>query len=125
MVLENLVDYVAPGNKSLEITVGPAWLSTDFVTPPIPGPQVDLSKTVAWTMCSAFHRRGPSDRTRPRRDGANDLVPGGASRLNQSLCVRHVHRIGLGILGAILAIWVGFMAIGWIFVMLKTFSSSG
>jgi hypothetical protein len=57
MVLENLVDYVAPGNKSLEITVGPAWLSTDFVTPPIPGPQVDLSKTVAWTMCSAFHRR--------------------------------------------------------------------
>jgi hypothetical protein len=41
------------------------------------------------------------------------------------LCVRHVHRIGLGILGAILAIWVGFMAIGWIFVMLKTFSSSG
>ena len=25
------------------------------------------------------------------------------------------------ILGAILAIWVGFMAIGWIFAMLKTF----
>jgi hypothetical protein len=25
------------------------------------------------------------------------------------------------ILGAILAIWVGFMAIGWIFSMLKTF----
>ncbi len=30
-------------------------------------------------------------------------------------------RMILTILGAILAIWLGFMAIGWIFAMLKTF----
>jgi hypothetical protein len=30
-------------------------------------------------------------------------------------------RMILKILGAILAIWLGFMAIGWIFAMVKTF----
>ena len=88
---------MAPGNKSLEITIGPAWLSTDYVARPIPGPQVDLSEAVPWTMCSAVSTRVRQVALGHGVTGQMMSFPGGANHLNQSLCVRHVHGIGLGI----------------------------
>jgi hypothetical protein len=96
-VLDNQVDYLAPGKKSLEITIGPARLSTDFVTQPIPGPQVDLSEAVPWTMCSALSKTMRQVKLGHGVSGTMMSFPGGANRLNQSLCIRHVYGIGLGI----------------------------
>jgi hypothetical protein len=81
-VLENQVDYLAPGKKSLEITIGPARLSTDFVTRPIPGPQVDLSEAVPWTMCSALNTMVRQVALGHGATGQMISFPGGANRLN-------------------------------------------
>src|SRR5262249_61234321 len=68
--------------------------------------------------CLSGVRRVP-DRAPPKAPGG----PGGHNRRFGGLQAHtgYMGRMIWTILGVILAIWVGFMAIGWIFAMVKTF----
>jgi hypothetical protein len=95
--MESQIDVESPRNRSFELTIGPAGSSTDFVTRPIPGPQVDLSEAVPWSLCSAFSKMMRQVKLGRGVSGTMIASSAGTRGLSQSLCIHRTHGIGLAI----------------------------